>query len=176
MVTLLSILLVAAAFTIVGLPLLRPKPLRKALAPTPDPRMAELLSQKEALYASIRELDFDFSIGNLSETDYRELKQRYEEKAVYLLKSIDDLEKELEADLSSEETAIEREVLRLRRSRAGADIQEAVCPKCGAASALSANFCWKCGTPLGLSCPQCQAKCSPNDRFCYQCGAPLPHA
>ncbi len=49
----------------------------------------ELLVQKDATYSAIKELEFDHAMGNLSKEDYRKLASRYEDKAVALLKTID---------------------------------------------------------------------------------------
>ena len=51
----------------------------------------ELLIQKDATYSAIKELEFDHATGNLSKQDYRELASRYEDKAVALLKTIDEV-------------------------------------------------------------------------------------
>jgi len=52
----------------------------------------DLLAEKEAVYAAIQELDFDFKSGKLSAEDHHGLRQRYEERAAVLLKAIDDLQ------------------------------------------------------------------------------------
>jgi hypothetical protein len=48
-----------------------------------------LLSEKESLYAAIKELDFDHEMGKLSDGDYKQLKNEYTEKAVVVLKALD---------------------------------------------------------------------------------------
>jgi hypothetical protein len=48
-----------------------------------------LLSEKESLYAAIKELDFDHEMGKLSDEDYKQLKNEYTEKAVTVLKALD---------------------------------------------------------------------------------------
>lgn len=51
----------------------------------------ELLAQKDATYGAIKELQFDHAMGNLSTADYQELAKRYEDKAVALLQTIDEV-------------------------------------------------------------------------------------
>ena len=54
--------------------------------------LEDLLAEKETVYAAIEELDFDFKSGKLSEEDHQVLRQRYEERAAFLLKAVDDLQ------------------------------------------------------------------------------------
>jgi len=54
--------------------------------------LEDLLAEKETVYAAIQELDFDFKSGKLSEEDHQGLRQRYEQRAGFLLKAIDDLQ------------------------------------------------------------------------------------
>jgi len=54
--------------------------------------LENLLAEKETVYAAIQELDFDFKAGKLSAEDHHGLRQRYEERAAVLLKTIDDLQ------------------------------------------------------------------------------------
>ena len=49
--------------------------------PTDSPRMPWQRRKEEAL-AAIRDADFDFQLGKLSETDYRDLRQRLEQSAL----------------------------------------------------------------------------------------------
>jgi predicted nucleic acid-binding protein len=54
-----------------------------------SPELEELLAEKETLYGAIEELDFDAKSGKLSGADHRALRQRYEERAAVVLKTID---------------------------------------------------------------------------------------
>ena len=54
--------------------------------------LQELEAEKETVYAAIQELDFDFKSGKLSAEDHDSLRQRYEERAAIVLKTIDDLQ------------------------------------------------------------------------------------
>jgi hypothetical protein len=48
-----------------------------------------LVSEKEALYSTIKELDFDHQMGKLSDDDYKQLKSEYTQKALSVLKALD---------------------------------------------------------------------------------------
>lgn len=87
-------LLVALALAIVvGYLVLRPvffsKEAKEDLAaPTP---LAELEAQREAVLAAIRELDFDYHTGKVTEADYAERREALVQQGVALLKEIDRL-------------------------------------------------------------------------------------
>lgn len=56
-----------------------------------DDVLYKLNQQKELAYAAIKELDFDYNMGKLSEEDYNELKRQYKLEAVSVLQRIDQL-------------------------------------------------------------------------------------
>jgi serine/threonine protein kinase len=49
-------------------------------------------------------------------------------------------------------------------------MQAFVCPTCGTANRLTARFCQRCGSSLGLPCARCGARNRPTARFCGRCG------
>ncbi|MBI2320726.1 MAG: hypothetical protein HYU88_01150 [Chloroflexi bacterium] len=114
MVAALGIFLVvaiAAALALALQPLLRAKAeddVEGAGAPDGD-----LLAERDAAIQTLRELDFDYQLGNLGEADYRALRERARQQALALLKASDDLM----ATQAFLEDELEREVL-ARRQRA----------------------------------------------------------
>jgi len=63
------------------------------LADGPD-RLAELReleTLREVAYETLRDIEFDFHAGKISETDYRELTDRYKAEALQLVHRIDAL-------------------------------------------------------------------------------------
>ena len=54
--------------------------------------LADLLAEKETIYAAIQELDFDLKSGKLSAEDHEALRQRHEAQAAAVLKRIDELQ------------------------------------------------------------------------------------
>ncbi len=62
-------------------------------APPPDPESgssrAPLLQEQARLYAELRELDFDYRSGKLSETDYQALRNTLETEAALVLKQLE---------------------------------------------------------------------------------------
>ncbi len=56
----------------------------------PSPR-AQLLQERSRLYADLKELEFDFQAGKLSEADYTELRRGLETKAAAVLTNLDEM-------------------------------------------------------------------------------------
>lgn len=94
--TLAVVVLAAMAVAIyVSWPLLfgNPSPEEDASTDGEDSVLDQLLAQKDATYSAIKELQFDHAMGSLSKQDYQELVARYEDRAVALLKTIEDVSK-----------------------------------------------------------------------------------
>lgn len=102
-----------------------------------DEKYRELYSKRNTTYAMLKELEFDFQSGILTEEDFRELEARYRRKAISILRATDDLEKGTGA-----EGEIEDQVQELRQG------QGRFCTQCGQAFRESDRFCSGCGTRL----------------------------
>jgi hypothetical protein len=59
---------------------------------TTSEALAELLAEKETIYAGIQELDFDLKSGKLSPEDHGALRKRHEAQAAGVLRRIDELQ------------------------------------------------------------------------------------
>jgi hypothetical protein len=62
--------------------------------------LADLLAEKETIYAAIQELDFDLKSGKLSAEDHEALRLRHEMQAAAVLKRIDELQGTTNAERS----------------------------------------------------------------------------
>ncbi len=102
-----------------------------------DEKLQELHSKRDTTYSMLKELEFDFQSGILTEEDYRELEARYKGKAISILRGIDDSKGSTEV-----EDEIERQVLELRRGKGQ------FCPQCGARCQDGDRFCSHCGASL----------------------------
>lgn len=168
MIVLGVLLLTLAVLAFVGYPLLRQ---RREEEPETDERGEELFGQRDATYSAIKELQFDYQLGNLSAQDHQALEEKYKHKAATILKQLDNIAVPVGKSRGPEEE-IEEEILRRRRRR-GVEVGELVCPSCGKKNLSSAKFCSGCGSALELLCPRCGAAYTAQDRFCSQCGASL---
>lgn len=191
MSTFLATIIVLAAIGVVSWPLFRRIGTKAGPGLFEDTEVRELLTQKDATLFAINELESDYEIGSLSKSDYQELRTKYEEKAVAIIKTVDELRSERGLDVASDiDDEIESQVLNLRAARntPGADIEARVlklrrtnkgipdgksCPGCGAPLQFDAVFCSKCGIALSMKCPGCSASVSAEDVFCSRCGKAL---
>ncbi|MFQ5722462.1 MAG: zinc ribbon domain-containing protein [Candidatus Aminicenantales bacterium] len=99
--------------------------------------------KKRAIYSALKELEFDFKMGKLTEEDYYKLKSRYEREAIDVLKqldrsslSVEGLEEKVEKEISS--------YLEKKRDK----VQKNFCPNCGSEVRIQDSFCSNCGTKL----------------------------
>jgi cytochrome c-type biogenesis protein CcmI len=58
-----------------------------------DEKLQEVYAKRDITYSMIKELEFDFQSGILTEEDYRDLEAKYKGEAVSILKDINNLEK-----------------------------------------------------------------------------------
>lgn len=190
MINFLAAIVVLGAIGIVSWPILRGINTKNSHG-LEDAEVSELLSQKDAALFAINELQSDYEIGSLSQGDYQELRGKYEEKAVALIKTMDELravrgldeishiDEEIEARVSSlrrvkntPEQDIEARVLNLRSTKKVTPEGKA-CPGCGAPLQPDAVFCSRCGVALSMKCPGCSAQVRAGDLFCLRCGMAL---
>jgi ribosomal protein L32 len=105
----------------------------------------ELRREKEGIYLAIREVEFDYRTGKVSEEDYTALMTRYRARAIDLMKAIEQIEG---AHRTAFGDAVEVEI----RASLAADPRTAAplptCPECGATYLPAHRFCTRCGQPL----------------------------
>ena len=148
------VLLTALSLVFIAYPLFKEK--WSVAASDGDEKFRELHSRRDTTYSMLKELEFDFQSGILTEGDYHDLEARYKRKAISILRDADNLEKgtEVGGDLEEQvqkprrvmsnnlDKEVEEEVLKLRRS------QGKFCPQCGTKSEEEDRFCASCGTKL----------------------------
>ncbi len=89
----LGVAVVVVAFVVAPFFLLTGKPSEVTPEnPGTSDDLAELVAEKETIYAAIQELDFDLKSGKLSPEDHGALRQRHEAQAATVLKRIDELQ------------------------------------------------------------------------------------
>jgi len=97
-------------------------------------RADDLTARKETVYAAIKDIEFDYQMGKLSEADFQELRQRYKEEAVSLLKEIDKIQS--------------KAMKRSHKPPQNAGALAKFCWMCGTAITQQDKFCANCGTEL----------------------------
>jgi hypothetical protein len=138
-----TILVMLAAFIVVGGPLIRSARIGREES-NGSSRLDDLIGRRDAAYRAIKELDFEYQLGNISESDYRSLRERCRSEAAAILRELDTAVNEIDAD----------ETARSDPTTAPA-----------AASALPAQ--------VDPPCPSCGGPTDAGDRYCRFCGAPL---
>lgn len=135
MTVFVALVLTIATFAFIAYPLFKRR--SRPVDSGGDEKLRELRSKRDTTYSMLKELEFDFQSGILTEEDYRELEARYKRKAVSILRDMNDLAKGTEV-----EEEIERQVRELRRGKGQ------FCPQCGAKCQEGDKFCSQCGTSL----------------------------
>lgn len=150
---LLSLLLVGIVLALVLRPLLVARAERQSLVEERDDELENLLFEREALLAALRDIRFDREMGKLTEEDFSTLDAQYRARAVEVLKQLDAVDAVDNAEIEAEDALdawIEAEV-RARRTqhKDRSDVPTARhCPGCGKPLAAGDRFCSQCGAPV----------------------------
>lgn len=143
MTYLVTVLVMLAAFIVVGGPLIR-----SVRSGRPESngscRLDDLIGQRDAAYRAIKELDFEYQIGNISESDYRSLRERCRSEAAAILRELDAAVKETDAD----ETARSGPATASAAAPALPAQADPPCPSCGGPTDAGDHYCRFCGAPL----------------------------
>ena len=154
--------LLVASFGAVAWPLLGRRVRREGDAEESHP-WDDLVSERDTAYQALKELEFEYNLGNLSEADYADLRQRYRIHAADILQKLD-----LAMAAGNAHLARDGEPAILE-----GEASEEACPSCGEAVGPGDAFCSLCGARLGERCPECGDPVVEGDRFCAACGAHL---
>jgi hypothetical protein len=131
----ISIASVLAVAVIAFILVVRPKDL-----PPPEPAdpFAHLDERKAAIYENLRDLQFEYRVGKLSETDYQKTKQDLQRELAGVLAEID----RVRAGLSGQAP------IQLPTAPAKPKATGLVCPHCDAKFEKQLKFCGECGKPM----------------------------
>ena len=105
-----------------------------------DEQLAELIVRKDAVLLSIKELEFDYHTGKLSQEDFDRFNHRLRQQAMGLLRQIE----RRSPDLAQLDEQVEYQIAAVR---ATGDVN-ALCPTCSNPITSADNFCAKCGAKL----------------------------
>ena len=139
-----------------------------AVLPVKDDSLEQLRHERDRIYSSLRELEMDEQLGEITRSDYLSLTDRYKKEAVGILKRIDADQRDALLELDHE---IEEAIAEARKTpRPSAEIH---CVNCSASMSEDDRFCRKCGTPVQTerACRVCATPLAADDRFCPRCGA-----
>jgi hypothetical protein len=110
--------------------------------PQPEPvsPFQHLDERKAAIYENLRDLQFEFRLGKLSEEDYQSTKRDLQKELAGVLAEVDKLKVQLGLNGAIPPPA-----------PAPVSSEAFVCPACGAKFKQSLKFCGECGKPMKVA-------------------------
>ena len=114
-------------------------------------------AERTAVFSALRDLDFDYKTGKVSNEDYVPAREQLLTEAARYIGQRDEKEDQLEA------------MIQKRRTSKGEN-----CAECGASMESGQRFCSKCGAQVNhIDCHSCGKKVRAGDLFCSSCGVQL---
>lgn len=108
--------------------------------PEPESPFRHLDDRKAAIYENLRDLQFEFRVGKLSEEDYQASKRDLQKELAVVLAEVD----KLKAHLSQNGAVPPPEPPKLKPQ----PLAGRVCPSCGAKFERELKFCGECGKAM----------------------------
>lgn len=141
MIFLFGMVVIALGLLALAYPLFQPQKAENEPVEPSEEGLAGLLERRDAAYNAIRELEFDYSLGNITQEDYQVLLDRYQLRAATILKALDE-------GYAGWDEELEGAVRARRAKRAVAGGVGLACPQCAAPYGGTDKFCSRCGTKL----------------------------
>jgi hypothetical protein len=117
----------------------RPKDLPE---PEPESPFAHLDERKAAIYENLRDLQFEYRLGKLSDEDYQTTKKDLQKELAQVLAEVDRLKGGAAAAPSAPAVKV---------AAPPSAARGVVCEACGARFEKELKFCGECGKPLGVA-------------------------
>lgn len=130
----LTILLLAYVFVV------RKKDLPEAVVASP---WQHLETRKGAIYENLRDLQFEYRVGKLSDEDYQRTKRELQAELANVMAEIDSMK----AGKKPEAVAARNG----QPEAAAVAVAAHVCPHCNARFDQALKFCGECGKPMGVT-------------------------
>jgi NADH pyrophosphatase NudC (nudix superfamily) len=111
--------------------------------PLPVSPVQHLEDRKRAIYDNLRDLQFEYRLGKLSDEDYQQTKQALQKELAGVLAEIEETLKR--SGLASAAVTAAKTTARKTTARAST---RSTCPHCGANFAETLKFCGECGKPM----------------------------
>ena len=111
--------------------------------PEPESPFQHLDERKAAIYENLRDLQFEYRVGKLSDQDYQQTKRDLQGELAGVMADIDRLKQSLSVNGSVPAPAPPKPK--------AAD--EFTCPACGAKFKQALKFCGECGKPMRVMQP-----------------------
>ena len=121
----------------------RPKDLPQ---PEPESPFKHLDERKAAIYENLRDLQFEYRLGKLSDEDYQTTKRDLQKELAVVLADVDELK--IGLGVGTKAVAATPAAATAVAPRKKAAASEFVCPACGASFEKDLKFCGECGKPM----------------------------
>jgi hypothetical protein len=110
--------------------------------PEPESPFQHLDDRKAAIYENLRDLQFEYRLGKLSDEDYQSTKRDLQKELAGVLAEVDRIKAELGVNGAVPPPApVSRPVKAVGN----------VCPTCGAKFEKELKFCGECGKPMKVA-------------------------
>jgi hypothetical protein len=133
-----------------------------------DDKLVELLGRKDATLQAIKDLEFDFRVGKMSQEDYQRIDQRLRRQAIGLMQQIE----KVAPESASLDKQLESIIAQFRQTSPPPTLSSAPAPNAPASvpptdhtSSGPARFCTECGKPIEAG-----------HKFCAFCGTAVTQA
>jgi hypothetical protein len=121
----------------------RPKDLP---VPEPESPFAHLDERKAAIYENLRDLQFEYRLGKLSDVDYQSTKRDLQKELAQVLAEVDKLKNGSAPPRAAAVAAPSAERPETAKVRG-----KYVCDDCGASFQSPLKFCGECGKPMKVA-------------------------
>jgi rRNA maturation endonuclease Nob1 len=112
--------------------------------PEPESPFQHLDDRKAAIYESLRDLQFEYRVGKLSDEDYQTSKRDLQKELAVVLADVDKLKVQLGVNGIASVAA-------KKMAQAAAVSAGTVCSSCGAKFDRELKFCGDCGKPMKVA-------------------------
>ena len=136
-IALTSVLAIVVIVFVLGV---RPKDIP---APLPVSPFAHLDEKKAAIYENLRDLQFEYRVGKLSDQDYQQTKKDLQKELAGVLAEVDRIRLQLGAEAPKPTGKAKADA-----KPAAAQHDSRTCPHCNAKFDTDLKFCGECGKPM----------------------------
>ncbi len=126
-----------------------------------------LSEKKDRLYEAIKDIDFEYQAGKLSDTDYKSVRTDCLAQAAEVIARLEEID---ESDAAGAKATEEKDSVAVDVASGPS------CPSCEQKNPAGAQFCMSCGSKMTslANCPQCGTELQKEAHFCTACGVTIP--
>lgn len=110
--------------------------------PIPVSPVQHLNDRKQAIYDNLRDLQFEYRLGKLSDEDYQQTKLALQKELALVLAETEEITKRLGLGLTAVAPAKAKPKTKPQKATG------TVCPHCGASFAQHLKYCGECGRAI----------------------------